>query len=158
MTTLSDVTAPHSLRQRSGTRPVLLFDERCGVCRRFVSFVVGLDRAGSLRIAPLHSRFGDAIRKAHVEYANRDSALFVKPDGTILSHSDAILASLEHVGGTWRHVARALTHVPRRIRDRAYIAFADSRSLFGRFGLPALDHAAQTRHIASDELPEVLRD
>lgn len=80
-------------------------------------------------IAPLQSLFGDAIRRSHSEYRNRDSALFVRPDGTILAYSDAILATLDQVGGVWKHIARALRRIPRRLRDRACTAFASNRNL-----------------------------
>lgn len=132
-------------------RAVLLFDDRCSVCRRFVSFVSGIDRVGHLRVAPLQSLFGDTIRRTHTEFSKRDSALFVQPDGTILAYSDAILAALEQVGGLWRHVARALHRVPRRLRDRVYTAFANGRSAFAALGLPLFDewfssHAVDRRH------------
>lgn len=108
---------------------MLLFDDRCSVCRRLVSLVIGMDRQGALKTAPLQSLFGDAIRRAHSEYRNRDGALFVRPDGTILAYSDAILATLDQVGGVWRHIARALHRIPRRLRDRACTAFASNRNL-----------------------------
>ncbi len=135
----------------AASRSVLLFDDRCSVCRRFVSFVTGIDRLGHLRIAPLQSLFGDTIRRTHTEFSKRDSALFVQPDGTILAYSDAILAALEQVGGLWRHVARALHRVPRRLRDRVYVAFANHRRAIATFGLPWLNawsssHAVDRRH------------
>lgn len=135
----------------AASRAVLLFDDRCSVCRRFVSFVTGIDRFGHLRIAPLQSLFGDTIRRTYVEFSKRDSALFVRPDGTILAYSDAILAALEQVGGLWRHLARALNRVPRRLRDRVYTAFANRRSAFAVLGLPSFSewlasHAVDRRH------------
>lgn len=128
-------------------RAVLLFDERCSVCRRFVAFVTGIDHVGHLRIAPLHSLFGDTIRRTHTQYSNRDSALFVRPDGTILAYSDAILAALEQVGGLWRHVARALHRVPRHLRDRVYTTFANHRSAFAVFGLPTFHEWTASRAV-----------
>ena len=141
---------------RNAPRAVLLFDDRCSVCRRFLTFVIGLDRVGQLRIAPLQSLFGDTIRATHVEFSKRDSALFVQPDGTILAYSDAILATLEQVGGLWRTVARLLHRVPRRLRDRVYTAFATHRSVFGALGLPSvgnwsLSHAVDRRHESVDK-------
>ena len=114
-------------RSRGGA--VFLFDERCLVCRRFVAFAKRLDRYGHLRFAPLQSLFGDTLRRAHSEFATRDSTLLVRSDGSILAYSDAILASLEIFGGHWRRLALLLNRIPRHLRDRAYTAFTKRRKL-----------------------------
>jgi predicted DCC family thiol-disulfide oxidoreductase YuxK len=95
-------TATALRRPKQSIGPVLLFDERCAAYRNFAAIVDAMDEAGRLRIAPLQSLFGDVIRRTHREYANRVRALFIRADGSILAHSDAILAALEEVGGTKR--------------------------------------------------------
>jgi predicted DCC family thiol-disulfide oxidoreductase YuxK len=154
------VAAPHNLHEATseGRGAVLLFDDRCNVCRRFVSFLVGIDRVGRLRIAPLQSLFGDTIRRTHVQFTQRDSALFVRPDGTILAYSDAILASLEQVGGVWGRVARAFRRVPRHLRDRAYTAFANRRNVFGAFGMTTLDERSARRLLPDGALSGDVND
>ena len=128
-------------------RAVLLFDDRCKVCRSFVSFVTGIDRVGVLRIAPLQSLFGDTIRRTHLEFSKRDSALLVQPDGSILAYSDALIAALDQVGGLWRHVAHVLHRIPRRLRDRAYTGFANHRSAFASLGLTSFGEWSASRTI-----------
>ncbi len=126
--------------------PILLYDEKCSICRRFVSWMVRADHAAQLRIAPLQSARGDAVRAAHPEHAARDSALFMlTEDAPPLARSDAILAVGELVGGPWRWAARAGRMVPRPIRDWAYRTFAGNRKYFGWMGLDELDPASRER-------------
>jgi predicted DCC family thiol-disulfide oxidoreductase YuxK len=133
---------------RQTERSVLLFDERCSVCRRFVNIVIAADRHDQLRIAPLDSVLGDAIRRRYPVFAGRDSALLVRPDGSIVSHSDAIVHALMSVGGPWRVLGRLLVRAPRALRDAVYTAFAGHRNLFGRFGAAELVPSAAARELA----------
>lgn len=146
-----DVSHASAISWRHAGSAVLLFDDQCIVCLRFVSFVVGIDRQGALRIAPLESRFGDELRRSHAEFRKRDSALFVRPDGTVLAYSDAVLATLESIGGVWRHIARVLSRVPRGLRDRAYTAFANHRYLFAGIGISHLDPTSASRRLQENE-------
>lgn len=143
----------HKARRRSDERaPLLLYDDRCSVCRRFVSMVIGADRRGILRIAPLDCAVGDALRRERPELVAKDSAIWVRPDGTVTTHSDAILDAIEYLGGTLTPLARLLrTMVPRMVRDRAYIAFANNRNLFGQLGMEELDPRAQSRTLRDAE-------
>jgi predicted DCC family thiol-disulfide oxidoreductase YuxK len=129
-------------------RSVLLFDQRCGVCRRFVNMVVNADRDDRLRIAPLDSVLGDAIRRRYPSFAGRDSALLVRPDGSIASYSDAIVHVLMSLRGPWRALGWLVGHTPRRLRDAAYTAIAGHRNLFARFGAAELVPSARAREFA----------
>ena len=125
--------------------PLLLYDQMCSVCRRFVSLLIRADAHGSLRIAPLQSPIGDVVRRDHPEFSARDSALWIQPNGHIVGYSDAILDSLEYLGGAWVPLARALRSVPRSLRDQAYTTFARNRNLFARLGLDELDERSLQR-------------
>ena len=132
--------------------PVLLYDEKCSVCRRFVAMIVHADGRGTMRIAPLQCPLGDAIRRSHPEFAAKDSALWIGLDGEILSHSDAILASLEYLGGPWTALTVAMRIVPHPLRDAAYRAFAQNRNLFGKLGLSSLDSKTLERMLKEPEI------
>ena len=125
--------------------PILLYDERCSVCRRFIAILIGADRTGHIRIAPLQGARGEWIRKTHPEFSDRDSAVWVPPKGPPVGYSDAILAALRHVGGGWRMLARACRLVPRGFRNRVYRAFARNRRYFGWLGLAELDERSRQR-------------
>jgi predicted DCC family thiol-disulfide oxidoreductase YuxK len=125
--------------------PLLLYDERCSVCRRFVSLVVRADARGKLRIAPLQSPRGEALRRDHPQFAAKDSAVWVPPSGAPLGYSDAILEALAYLGGGWRVVAGLGRLIPRAVRDWAYRAFARNRRFFGWLGLDQLDPRSRAR-------------
>src|SRR5262245_22275340 len=80
--------------------PVLLYDERCGVCRRFVRFLVRQDRKDEVRIAPLQSPLGAGVRGRYPEFDNRDSAVCLPARGRPTGFSDAILCTPVVVGGS----------------------------------------------------------
>lgn len=130
--------------------PVLFFDERCSVCRRFVSFAIGQDTSGALRIAPLRSARGEELRQRYPAFKRNDSAVWVGEDGNAVGHSDAILSTLDFLGGRWRVLATVARTVPRAFRNWAYREFASHRPVFGRFGLPDLDDASAERLLPDD--------
>jgi predicted DCC family thiol-disulfide oxidoreductase YuxK len=129
------------------TTPVLLYDARCGVCRRFVRFLVRQDWKDTVRIAPLQSPLGAGVRGRYPEFDRQDSAVWLPSRGRPTGYSDAILDSLAHIGGRWKVVARAMRMVPRRIRDRAYRLFAGNRRYFGWLSIPDLGEEADARII-----------
>ncbi len=130
---------------RRGGGPLLLFDEQCSICRRLALLLKQRDCVGTLRIAPLQSVFGETIRRSHAQFAKRDSALWVYPDGRVVGFSDAILASLEHLGGVWRSVAQWIRLLPEQSRNAAYGVFARNRSRFRSFGPSRVDSLAAAR-------------
>lgn len=149
----SSAVIDRASRRRANERPpILLYDDHCSVCRRFVSMVIGADREGTLRIAPLSSPIGDALRRDRPELEPRDSAIWVRGDGTISTHSDAILDAIEYLGGALTPLGKLLRAlVPRPLRDRAYTAFANNRNLFGTFGIKELDERSKRRMMSDVE-------
>lgn len=125
--------------------PVLLYDAHCGVCRRFVTFLVHADRGGLIRIAPLESPLGDDVRWRYPQFDRQDSAVWLPVRGKPTGFSDAILDGLSYLGGRWRLLARAGRLVPRRIRDGAYRLFAGHRGYFGFLSVPDIDDESRAR-------------
>jgi predicted DCC family thiol-disulfide oxidoreductase YuxK len=128
-----------------GDHPVLFYDARCGVCRRFIRMAVHADHKGLLRIAPLQGARGERLREAFPQFARRESAVWIGNDGPPSGFSDAILATLDYLGGRWRLLARLGRVIPRSLRDWAYRVFARSRPHMGRFGLAELDEVSRSR-------------
>lgn len=125
--------------------PVLFYDARCGVCRRFIRMAVRADHKGLLRIAPLQGQRGDALRETYPQFRARDSAVLVTPSGPPHGFSDAILATLDYLGGRYRLLARIGRLVPRVVRDWAYRTFARNRPHMGWLDLAELDDASKGR-------------
>ncbi len=105
-------------------RPLVFFDGDCGLCDRFVRFLVARDRRERLHFAPLQ---GDAAR--HLippETAeSTDSVILLDEDGLHV-RSEAALRAIAQLGGVWR-LGGALRAVPRGLRDAVYDLVARNR-------------------------------
>ena len=118
----------------STTRATLFYDGSCGLCHRFIRFLLSEDREGRLfRFAPLES---DAFRAAVPEAAQQnlpDSLVLMSPDGAIATRSRAVIAIGRSLGGAWKVIALGFGVVPRPLRDAAYDLVARVRHrLFAR--------------------------
>ena len=111
--------------------PIVFYDGFCGLCDRFVGFVLARDRAGRYRFAPLSGetarhRFGASIDPAEPQ------TVILEEHGKVRVRSDAALAIVAGLGGGWRAV-QALRVIPRPIRDWVYDLIARYRfRWFGR--------------------------
>ena len=116
--------------------PVLLFDGLCTLCDGTVSFVLGRDRSGRIRFAPLQGAFAAGVVKRHPDLTGVDSLVLVesREDGgeRVRVRSDAALRLAVLMGGPWRLLA-AFRIVPRAVRDAVYDWVARNRHRwFGR--------------------------
>ena len=106
----------------------LFYDGHCGLCHRFVRFVLFEDRSGNaFRFAPLQG----ATMEASVPEAQReqlpDSLVLRTADGRLVTRSSAVIHLLVHLGGSWRILGTVLAAVPAGLRDAAYDAVARIR-------------------------------
>jgi predicted DCC family thiol-disulfide oxidoreductase YuxK len=117
---------------------LVLYDGVCGLCDRFVQFLVRIDRHDRLRFAALQGAIGRDILSRTGRDADALSTVVVVADyqsaeERILERSDAGLFVIEAAGGPYRVLA-ALRIVPRFIRDAVYGLIARHRyRIFGRF-------------------------
>jgi len=117
---------------------LVLYDGVCGLCDRFVQFLLRIDRRDSLRFAALQGPIGTRILQEAGRTTTALSTVIVVVDhGTkaqrLLDRSDAGLFAIASAGGVYRAIS-ALRVVPRFIRDAAYDLVARFRyRLFGRF-------------------------
>jgi len=118
---------------------VVFYDGVCGLCDRFVQFLLARDRQGRLRFAPLQ---GALARQALVPHgrdpADLDSVAVIAGWKTerqrVFVRSRAVLQAVSQLGGAWRAIAWIAGIVPPSIADRAYDAVARRRyRMFGRF-------------------------
>lgn len=104
---------------------LLFYDGSCGLCHRWVLFLLRHDPDGSrFRFAPLH---GDAWRAANVTGPVPDSLVLRTADGRILFKSEAVLALGERLGPPWRTLARVAGLLPRWFLDLGYDLIARVR-------------------------------
>jgi len=106
----------------------VFYDGHCGLCHRAVVFALRRDTDGRrFRFSPLQgTTFSDQIF-SRGDAETSDSIIVVGPDGSLLQQSDAVILILEALGGGWGRFGRALSFVPRLLRDLAYRGVANSR-------------------------------
>jgi len=117
---------------------LLLYDGICGLCNRFVQFLLRHDHRGVFRYASLQS----AVGQSFVKESGRDPAeltsFYVIGDyratgARVFTRSDAVLFVAGQLGWPWK-AARMTRLVPKIVRDLAYDVVARSRyRVFGRY-------------------------
>lgn len=121
----------HGARPRPD-HPVILFDGVCGLCNRWVDFVLRRDDEARFRFAALQSDAGRrALRRAGLPPDFAASIVLVDADG-VWMRSAAALRILRGLGAPYAWLY-ALVLVPRPVRDAVYRWIARNRyDWFGR--------------------------
>ena len=118
--------------------PILLYDGVCGLCNRFVQFILRRDHKAIFRFASLQSAIAARILTRHGASPGDLDTVYVVinhelPDEYLLSRSAAALFVLKQLGGVWRPAASILQLLPKVLRDPAYNTVARHRyRIFGR--------------------------
>ncbi|MDA1015272.1 MAG: DCC1-like thiol-disulfide oxidoreductase family protein [Planctomycetota bacterium] len=110
---------------------VVFFDGVCGLCNRFVNFVLPRDRHARIRFSPLQGTLAkDLVSEA--DRLNLNTVVYW--NGSIgYRKSAAIVRVLWKLGGVWRVIAAVLWCVPWPIRDVGYLLISKFRyRLFGQ--------------------------
>jgi predicted DCC family thiol-disulfide oxidoreductase YuxK len=111
----------------------LFYDGTCGLCHRFVRFVLaetelGEGEAGAeIRFAPLQGRTFESIVGAGARATLPDSVVVRTADGGVLVRSQASRHVLARLGGLWRALSALLAVVPRGVADAVYDGIARVR-------------------------------
>lgn len=112
--------------------PVIFYDGVCGLCNRFVAFVLVRDHQARYRFAALQGKTAQAM----LTTADSDSlqSVILVADGRTYTRSEAALRILMGLGGYWRWLAAVGWVVPVWLRDAVYRGVARNRyRWFGRF-------------------------
>jgi predicted DCC family thiol-disulfide oxidoreductase YuxK len=118
--------------------PILLYDGVCGLCNRFVQFILRRDRSAVFRFASLQSAIAARVLARHgARPANLDTVYVVVnpelPNEYLLSRSAATIFVLKQLPGVVPAAAFLLQLLPKFLRDAAYNAVARNRyRVFGR--------------------------
>ena len=106
----------------------IYYDGDCGLCHRWVKFVLPRDPGGERF---LFSPLGSEYFEEHVGEAERarlpDSIVLQRGDGSLLTKSAAVMGILRGLGGKWRLAAGLMAVVPRGVRDFFYDRVAAAR-------------------------------
>ena len=117
--------------EQEAPQPIVFFDGVCGLCNRFVDFVLPRDRGEVFRFAPLQ---GETARRL-IDRADIDSlkSILLCDGRSVHRQSTAVVRILHRLGGVWKIAAVALWLIPLPIRDHGYKLIARSRyRLFGK--------------------------
>lgn len=103
---------------------VVFFDGVCGLCNRFVDFLIRNDRRRRLHFAPLQGKTAAelGISNGSAEYS---TVVYRTPSG-IYTEASASLRILADLGGMWRLV-HFLRLIPRLISNGVYRLVARRR-------------------------------
>lgn len=119
--------------------PILLYDGVCGLCNRFVQFILNHDYKDRFRFAALQSNFARTILKRHGLNPDVLDTIYLVfdyglPSEWLLSRNEAATAVLRELGGFWRFLATVLDLLPQRLRDWRYNLVARNRyRIFGKY-------------------------
>jgi predicted DCC family thiol-disulfide oxidoreductase YuxK len=114
------------------THKVIFFDGVCGLCDRFITFMVDADRENVLKFS---TQQGEAFQSQEVKSLITEEmgdSIFYLRDGKIFSKSTAVLTAMSDLGGVWK-LTSIFKIIPRPIRDLIYDMIAKNRyKLFGK--------------------------
>lgn len=132
---------------------VILYDGVCGLCNRYVHWVLRHDRRRVFRFASLQSPAARDILARHRISADPLETVYVvrdfgQPSEQVLSKSSAALFVLSRLSGVWA-LAGLTRMLPRSLRDFLYDAVARRRyRFFGKYeSCPLPDRAYLDRFI-----------
>ena len=102
---------------------IVFYDGDCGLCNRFVLFLLKRDRQKILRFAPLNGKM--ARQWLEDEDLQGETVIFLDSHG-VYRKSEAVLRATQKLGGLWV-VAKAGLWAPRFLRDGLYDFIARRR-------------------------------
>ena len=122
-----------SIDSKNDLNPLILFDDVCVLCSRFVKFILYVDRRKQFIFASLHSKVGHSqIARFGRSPEQLDSVAFIQ-NNTLHLRSDASLSILYELGGIWRLLARLGRLFPVTLADAIYNWVAANRyRIFGK--------------------------
>ena len=115
--------------------PIILYDGLCGLCNRFVRFLLRRDHKDHFRFAALQSTYARTVLERHgLNPDVLDTVYLVFDCGLasehLLSRNEAATAVLKELGGFWQFWAALLDLLPKRFRDWRYALVARNRYRF----------------------------
>lgn len=105
--------------------PIAFYDGECGLCNRFVQFVLDHDPGGRVLLAPLQ---GETFRDRLPGHGPPDlQTVLLLDGGRLYGRSSAVLRVMRRLSFPWPLLGWVGAVVPRSIRDRAYDLVASRR-------------------------------
>ena len=113
-----------NLKEKSSSSNIIYFDGLCGICNKFVDFILRKDSDDKFVFAPLQGKTAEQNLSPTL-LKNLNTLVYQTPQKTYIK-SDASLMILFHLGRIYK-VAIILRLVPKFIRDGIYSYIAKNR-------------------------------
>ena len=112
--------------QSKSDLPIIFYDGECGLCHRFVQFMLSNDTHGVVRFSPLQ---GETYQQTVYPLKGPPDMTTVMfwDSGTAHTHSDAILHATMRLGGAVGFASRIALWFPRSLRNWTYGIVARNR-------------------------------
>jgi len=105
---------------------IVFYDGTCGVCDRFVRFVIRHDRNGCFLFAPLGGSTFLRMRRPSWTSSGETIVLLTVEGGTLVK-TRAVIGVLDGLSWPYRGLGKMLRCVPAALADAAYDSFARRR-------------------------------
>lgn len=114
-------------------QPIILYDGVCGLCDRFVQFIIKRDSSAKIKLAPLQSESAiTLLQKFHLPITAHSTVVLIEEEKSYIK-SAAVLRSLSYLDGAWKFFT-ILKIIPTPISDFIYDFVARNRyRWFGKF-------------------------
>ena len=116
----------HAFPLRANHSLVILYDGECGLCDKWVQFVLKHDHRSIFRFAPLQSQAGKELLREAVSTESDLSSMILIIDRKAYFRSTGALMILRQLGGFWS-LSGTFGFVPASLRDAAYSLVAANR-------------------------------
>ncbi len=112
---------------------LVFFDGYCGMCNRFVDWLLRQPSRCHFRFAPRQGAAFRTLAILHPWLEHCDSIIYLPPGSSLpLVRSDAVMGILQETGGWRARLASALGIVPKPLRDLGYRVIARLRHHLSR--------------------------
>ncbi|MCB0390051.1 MAG: DUF393 domain-containing protein [Bdellovibrionales bacterium] len=112
-------------------QPILFYDGVCGLCNRFVIFLLWIDKKSVFKISPLQGHTAKKILPKNV--VSNLNSIIVIDQGEMFEKSDAIFNVFKNIGGAWKALL-LFKILPLVLRDYLYDIVSSNRyRVFGKY-------------------------
>ncbi len=111
---------------------ILFYDGHCGLCHRWVMFVLRFDRNKNFLFSPLQGEKIKEVLSLEIRSSLPDSIVVLANDGDIYLKAKAVEFILCEMGGVFKAMGRGLALVPQAFSNLCYDFIAKIRTrIFG---------------------------
>jgi predicted DCC family thiol-disulfide oxidoreductase YuxK len=103
---------------------IVYFDGVCGLCNKFIDFLIRFDKRNKLLFAPLQGE--TRSKKSNAEYSDYMNTVIFDRNGKLYYKSEASIRIIYSLGGFWR-VVIILLLIPSFLRNPVYDFIARRR-------------------------------